>query len=222
MKPPQIRPPGFFHGSPEEWAAVPPHQKEMWQIRRAKERDAVSKEIEQWHAAHRGSLGATPGTPSTAARPEPALRGIRNWNEAVPPFPASRIRSSILYLLDVKRDAWYRANLNNRAFVLRNAVRMNDATPEDFEWNPKSIIGWRSRPIADSDERMVEKYIRRFPQDEAERVKIREVFGITAYSRPYLVKKGCPRCHGRGKYEVSPYADQPRLRASVICPCAEE
>lgn len=163
----------------------------------------------------------------TAKQDEPVkkLTGIRDWHEQVGYVSAKRMRDCICFQLDVYKDPWWvgKINASGRGF-LRNekiAGMLNDATPEDYEWSENPLIGWRVK-LDGSDDKLLEKRVARHPENEAERVKLRDMFGVTTHTVPFLAKKDCKRCKGSGYYSVFPYPDAPRLPMTVECPCCSE
>jgi hypothetical protein len=66
----------------------------------------------------------------------------------------------------------------------------------------------------------------RDPVGAAERQKVREVWAKNLdHVRRRLAKKDCPRCHGKGSYDVYDYPGDPiyyRLTSSEICGCFME
>lgn len=170
-----------------------------------------------------------PTTPTPTAK-KPTTRpliGIRNWTESVGGVTAERMQSCIIYHLDYSKDKWWCPKINSGKGFLKGgdgkiARLLSDSVPEDFKYDPNGVIGWRSKPIDDSDDRAVEKYIRRDPRNPDERDEIRAHFGITKYSRKFLKKKDCKKCSGTGFYDIYPYADNPKLPATIQCSCIEE
>src|SRR5271157_6062002 len=177
---------------------------------------------------------ATPETkPVVAAAPkekkpvQKTLLGIRNWTESIGGVSADRMRDCIIYHLDYSKDKWWCPKINSGKGFLKSgegkiARLLSDSVPEDFKYDPNGVIGWRSKPIEGSEDRAVEKFIRRDPISPEERDEIRAHFEITKYSRKFLKKKDCKKCSGTGFYDIYPYADNPRLPASVQCSCIEE
>lgn len=170
--------------------------------------------------------------PKVEATPEstPDLAGIRNWTEAVVTasrvISAERIRNCIIYQLDVKKDPWYTMRLT-KGFVKAKAEKLDDDTPEDFVWEKEPLL--REKKIRTEEngsivEMMITK-IERQPKNNAERIKIRERFGVNPQTIPFLAKKGCSKCSGTGVYSVSSYPGDPvyeRLTESVECSCSYE
>jgi|SRR5208282_1260425 len=171
------------------------------------------------------------GVPAAASAPAPAednnepgpeLVGIRNWNEPIGGISAERLRNCIIYLLDVKKDAWYTQRLT-RGFVRSQAERIDADVPEDYVWEVDPLVGQKTVHLDEGDRTI--PIIRRKPRDKAERKKIKSKFGVNVSSIPYLAKADCPQCHGTGYYYVSSYPDDPvysKLQEAVECRCSYE
>jgi hypothetical protein len=158
---------------------------------------------------------------------KPAVGRLRNWNESVKTkdgriISGERLCACIQYLLDVRRDPWYSMHLT-KGFVLKQADKLDADTPEDVHYylGNKPLFGLKR--IQEETYEVLISTILRHPENEEERLHIREKFGVTIATRPYLTKKDCPKCKGKGVFEVSSYPDDPlyeRLGESVDCDCS--
>jgi hypothetical protein len=177
-----------------------------------------------------GAKGKPPTAPiptATATAPAPEaskddLSGIRNWNESVRGISAERLRNCIIYQLDVKKDQWYSVRLT-RKFVRDQAERLNDDTPDDFVFDPNPLFGFNTIHSEDGDIKV--EAVLRDPKNNAERIKIRNKFGVNYKTIKFLVKKDCPRCKGKGTYSESAYPGDPvygRLTETIECSCSYE
>jgi hypothetical protein len=151
--------------------------------------------------------------------------GIRNWTTDISPYTATRIRNVILYLLEVKKDPWYLAHCNNRAFVERNIDKMNAQVPEEFVWDPDGVIQSRRIHVPGESQPVVLTVIDHMPETEEERVELRDRFGVCDQTIKYLAKQDCKDCHGTGFINVSDYPGDPlyeKLASSDACHCLWE
>ena len=166
-----------------------------------------------------------PADGPSAKKPQSKLTGIRNWNvdESVDGISGSRIRDCIIYQLDVRKADFYTRNLT-RGFVLRNAKRLHEDTPDDWVYDPDPLVGEVTKHL-DGGETFKQTLILRAPRDDAERRKIRDKFGVTSYTSRFLAKPGCPVCRGTGYHYVSSYPGDPvysRLAETLECRCSHE
>jgi hypothetical protein len=221
-------PPYWFKGTKDEWNAIPAGaQSELVSVPAAK-----AKEREELCARHLAIVRGQAYNPvkqgqegTAAAAAAPVFVGIRNWNESVDGLSAERIRNCIIFLIDVLKDPWYRANCSNRAFVRRNALKMDAATPDDYAFELDPLLTTKSRHVDGEPHPVVQRIIARKPRSPEERDKIRAEIGVGDYSTPFLAKDDCPRCKGTGYYYVSQYPGDPvfhKLEVSVPCGCVLE
>src|SRR5271154_1058826 len=155
---------------------------------------------------------------------DPELTGILAWNidESVEGISGKRIRDCIWYQLKVRKHPWYVHNLS-RGFVLRNVKRLDDDTPPDFVYDPDPLFGFNVIHNEDGDVRV--GTVLRAPKNEAERIKIREEYGVSWKTIKFLAKKDCPVCKGKGQYSASAYPGDPiygRLTETIECNCSYE
>lgn len=227
-----IRPPVWFRGTAEEWNEIPTGDREVVRMLKPAEREQECKRLlavvrKQAYNPEKERASANDQKLSATATYEQEIHfaGIRNWTESVEGVSATRIRDCILFLLDVKKDPWYIANCNNRAFVERNVHKMDAATPEDYHYDPHAIFTTRARHIDGEQHPVIQTIIKRKPKDDAERKEIREKFGINDVTIPYLAKSDCQQCAGKGYVYVSEYPDDPllnRIQESYWCKCIVE
>lgn len=220
--------PFWFKGTPDEWNAIPAVDREMLvsaplqKKERVKDREAACA---RWLAIVRKEQynPLAEATPAPAEeQDEPVFIGIRNWTESVEGLSAERIRNCIIFLLDVKRDPWYRANCSNREFVRRFATKMDAATPENYVYRVNPLLTSRVRHIDGENQPVVQTIIARKPKTAEERQEILDEIGVIDYSVPYLALDGCPKCKGDGYVYVSQYPDDPvnaKLELSIHCEC---
>lgn len=160
---------------------------------------------------------------------KPKLIGIRDWKESIEGSGVTpeRLRDCIIFHLDVSKDKWWVPRINTGRGFLRGgkgkiARMLDDSVPKEYTYEADSVVGWKSKPIEDSEDRTVVKFVRRQPNNDDERELIRAHFGVTKYSRRYLAKKDCKKCSGTGKFKAAAYADNPKLLVTVVCSCIEE
>lgn len=214
--------PWWWKGTPDEWEKISSDDQKNLNLLSGAARDERMREL---IATVKGivynpqSVKAKMPQEATSVE-QVALKGLRNWKESVDGIPAARIRDCIVFLLDVKRDPWYISNCNNRAFVERNAAKMNACVPEDYHWEPNPLVGWRTKYI--DDQAVLQTFIARDPKTEEERRKIWNQFDIGDSTIPYIADPTCEACHGKGYVYVSSYPDDPlrvKIEESYYCPC---
>jgi hypothetical protein len=217
--------PFWFKGTPEEWNAIPSGAREelLSSTAKKKDRDAA---CDRWLAIVRkqeyNPLKEGQAPVPADKKAEPVFIGIRNWTEAVDGISAERIRNCIIFLLDVKRDQWYRANCSNRDFVRRFAAKMDAATPESYKFEVDPLLTSRVRHIDGENQPIVQTVIKRKPYNAEERQMILDEIGVIDYSIPFLAQRDCPKCKGDGYVEVSQYPGDPvfeKLTQSIHCEC---
>lgn len=223
--------PHWFRGTPEEWNSLPESDRFLASQMSG---EARTQEATRLLALARGGVykpeqelakSKTSGSESQEfAKP---LTGIRHWTEPVNGIPASRVRDCIIFLLDIKRDPWYRSNCNNRAFVHRFAQQMNEQTPEDYRYDPSAVLGFKRQHI-DGEQQPVLVEVVQKPVTEItdkDRKQIRDKYGVNDSTVHYLAKRGCPDCKGKGFVDVSDYPGDPlyeKLASSEPCHCLWE
>ena len=222
--------PYWWKGTPQEWNALSENDRVLHRTMAAG--PARDKEAERLLAFARGQQYKPAQehvkSQTSGAAPKRAPQqyyGIRNWTEDISPYPASRIRNIILYLLDVKKDPWYLTNCTNVAFVRRNIDRMNAEVPDDFVYDPEAVIQSRRIHVPGENQPVVLTFIDRMPETEEERITLRERFGVCDQTIKYLAKQDCKKCHGKGFIDVSDYPDDPlyaKLASSDACSCVWE
>lgn len=169
-----------------------------------------------------------PLNPGSVLKPNYDLLGVRNWTEDVVStttgkmFLANRVRDCLVYQLDVAKNQWW-ASRATKGFIKAKIDKLNDDTPEDFvyEKNPLFV----AKKVRVENEELMLWVIQRQPKDVNERERIRNKFGINPQTVPYLAKKDCPKCNGKGSYTISSYPGDPvyePLTESVECECSYE
>jgi hypothetical protein len=219
--------PGWFKGTRGEWNAIPQQDRvEMANLPAASRDTMAARCLAIVRNEAYNPDAATQYVPAANAKLD-VFVGIRNWNEDVPPHSAERMRNCIIFLLDVQKDPWYRANCSNRAFVRRNADKMDASTPENFDYRD-TLLKTHTRHIDGEQHPVVQRIIARKPANEAERKRIREEIGdpeTNPYVVKWLAKDDCQKCKGDGYRYVSQYPGDPvneRLELSVVCDCVKE
>jgi len=222
--------PWWWKGTPEEWNRVPEGGRVVHRaMPMGEKRDQDAQRLlalarnEQYSPEKSAASTAVP----SSQKKTPHLSGIRNWTQSVRGINAERIRNCIIYLLDVKKDPWYLNNCNNRAFVERNADKMDAQTPEDYTYDPDAVITSKRRHIDGEEQPMIQTVIQREPGTltDKERKDLRDRYGVCDSTILYLAKKDCPVCHGRSFVDVSDYPDDPlhsKLTHSEPCSCVWE
>lgn len=184
-----------------------------------------STETPQPESTQSESTAQKPAEGPSAEKPQSKLTGLRNWNvdESVDGISGSRIRDCIIYQLDFRKADFYTKNLT-RGFVLRNAKRLHEDTPEDYVYDPDPLVGEVTKHL-DGGETFKQTLILRAPRDDAERRRIRDRYGVNSYTIRFLAKPGCPVCRGTGYQYVSAYPGDPvysKLTEAVECACIHE
>jgi hypothetical protein len=154
--------------------------------------------------------------------PLEGLLGIRRWVEPVGRISGDRLRNCIIYQLDEKKDPWYISRMT-KGFVRAKAEKLDADTPDDYVWEKNPLF--KMRKVRDGDSEYMVWGIERKPKNEAERKRIREKFGVTSQTIPYLAKPTCPKCKGTGEYSLSSYPGDPVyevLSEAVECDCSYE
>lgn len=226
--------PFWFRGTPEEWNRVPNEAREYARSLTGETRDVEAARLlavvrnEEYKPEQERAKSKTSGAQeSPAQKVAKALTGIRNWTEPVNGIPASRVRDCIIFLLDVKKDAWYRANCNNRAFVFRFAQQMHEQTPEDYRYDPNAVLGVKRQHI-DGEQQPVLLIVVQKPIEEItekDRKELRDKYGVCDATVHFLAKRDCSDCHGKGFVDVSDYPGDPiyeKLASSEPCHCLWE
>jgi len=221
--------PWWWKGTPEEWNSVPEGDRV---VHRAMPMGGKRDEDAARLLAITRNEQFTPAKANTNGNALPQkktfhLAGIRNWTTSVAGIKAERIRNCIIYLLDVKKDPWYLNNCNNRAFVERNASKMDAQVPEDFVYDPDAVLTSKRRHIDGENEPVIQVVVNREPGTltDKERKDLRESYGVSDATILYLAKKDCPKCHGKSFVDVSDYPDDPLhsvLTHSEPCACVWE
>jgi hypothetical protein len=168
-----------------------------------------------------------------AAAPQPALgvmnpnasttvlSDLRNWADDVDGIPAERIRNCVIFQLDVKKDKFYQMNLTE-GYIRRKARKLHEDTPPN--WQPPEKNPLITEKKIDAETTIT--IITRENLTEEERILVRNRCGVTSYTIPFLAKKSCPRCHGRGQYNIAMFPGHPlygRAEATVSpCECVLE
>ena len=219
--------PFWWRGSQDEWNAVPVGSRELVASMKG---EAQTKEVARLLAVVRNEH-YKPEQETAKSKLEPtnetvakALTGIRNWTESVDGIPATRVRDCIVYLLDVKKDPWYKANCNNRAFVHRFATQMNEQTPDYYRYDPNAVLGVKARHIDGEQHPVMLTVVQKKREDmtEKDRIELRDQFGVCDATVHYLAKPDCKWCHGKGFMDVSDYPGDPlyeKLASSEPCYC---
>lgn len=228
--------PRWVNLSDADWDALTPEQQRAADLNFQLQRIGGNKAAT---AVSAPSAVAVPDAPSPAAQPERAevtvtslrspdeLHGIRNWTEFVTTkegktIPASRIRDCIVFQLDIRKDPWWSARMT-RGFVKSQAEKLDADTPDDFVYEKNPLFGFK-RVRSESGDYLIST-IERMPQNEQERKRIRDKFGVTSETVAFLAKRSCQKCKGTGVYDVSSYPGDPvysRLTETVECECSYE
>ncbi len=127
------------------------------------------------------------------------LKNIRDWYEDVDGISGERIRACIIFLLDVRKDRWYRSRLTP-SFVKKFAAKLNDETPLEFTLDPMIKL-----VMVDGNE--ISKIIRDPKNtDEWELLHDKYLFNSRGKANsnvvPHLVHKDCKKCGGKGGYNA--------------------
>lgn len=170
-----------------------------------------------------------PTTPKPVTKPAQKKEmvlppGVLRWGDhSVGGNKGARIQQCIIYQVHLAKNSfWTRVINGGRAYLSQPEViaKLIGDTPEDFFWDEEDVIGWKRQ--LDGEYVVVTKFVRRKPKNEEERVRVRDTFGVTPYTRKLLAKDDCKLCHGKGSYKVRPYDDNPHLTAHVECKCSWE
>jgi len=221
--------PFWWRGTQEEWNAIPVGDREllMGMLGQARALEAARLLAAIQGREYKPDHPASKTSAAVAEAPQVFLTGIRNWTEPVDGIPASRIRNCIIYMLDVLKDPWYRANCNNRAFVHRFAAKMNESTPEDYIFDPNAVLGSRRRHIDGENHPMIQIVVQKEQKDmtSKDRKELRDKYGVCDATVHYLAKIDCPDCYGKGFIEISDYPGDPlfeKLATAQPCHCLWE
>lgn len=226
------KPPFWWNGTLEEWNRVAEHDRELVRAKSGPARDEEAARLlavarnEQYKPAQSHAKSDT-GEPKKTNATAIHFHGIRNWTESVQGVSAERIRNCILYLLDVKKDPWYISNCNNKAFVRRMVLKMDEQVPEDYHYDPNAVLGTKRQHIDGENHPVVITIVQKDAKDitEKDRKELREKYGVCDQTIRYLAKQDCKKCNGTGFVEISDYPDDPlyaKLASWDSCYCVWE
>lgn len=223
------------HIGVEAWNAMSSEEKiQMCKdngIQTSEDMKIPAKQVKPQSAKPKETVQPTPAKKIEEVSVTPTTKGsgIRSWVDPVVTkggqiIMGSRIRVCVLYQIEVRKDPWYTMNLT-KGFILNKADKLDADTPEDADLfvgdNP--LLGLKK--IRTEDYETVVSKLLRDPKDEEERQIIKNKFGVTPDTIPYLAKKDCVKCEGSGKYSTSSYPGDPlreRLTETIECSCSYE
>jgi hypothetical protein len=154
---------------------------------------------------------------------------IRNWDEEIDGISGERIRNCIIFMLDHKKDPWYRLNLTS-SYLHRTgkdgrtgARKLHEDTPPGWTVDPL----FRIRTAVYEGEALEWREIARNPKNSEEWEQLHsELIDSQGKVRkallPFLARQDCMKCKGRGGYNEKVFPDSKRRRWQEYfrCPCA--
>lgn len=227
------KPPFWWKGTPEEWNILSGGERELHAtMPKGEARDQEAARLlavarnEYYKPEQARAKSGTEGPKKTNATAI-HFHGIRNWTDSVNGIPATRVRDCLIYLLDVKKDPYYISNCNNRAFVMRFAMKMDSEVPGDYHFDPNAVLGSKRQHIDGENHPVVLTIVQKDVKDitEKDRKELREKYGVCDQTIRYLAKQDCKKCNGTGFVEISDYPDDPlyaKLASWDSCYCVWE
>lgn len=228
------------HWAPQEvkdqWGVWPDSARALWLLRNRPGKPNVMPPSEATHqAAGRATAGHSPTQALVAGASEQPreLLDLRDWDYDFDGIPAERIRNSIMYHLDYKKDKWVRDNMTEHLMKRMHsklgitwAKKLHQDTPPG--WVPPEKDPLIKVVVMKIDEDAVEVTMpARRAKNQAEWQKLQKLLLdsrglVNSNIVPFVVDLKCQLCHGTGFEAILAHPDNPRLRwqkRSRDCSC---